>query len=212
MWDDANFPSWEDPDRVSITDFGAIPENNPGSAYDNAPSIQAALDSTTTVGSPNYGKTVFIPRGVFNISSPIMVPDGAKLVGAANVYSQLDVSSSWAPTSATSILTTEDSPTAKVVLAHFLLHGWEPTDADAASGRPATTAQEFLRYVTVQSGNTLWRDVQINMRNGTTNRHETEPYVVIENNGGGRFYNPQQPGEGLTINGLPIIQQQRFAI
>ena len=105
VWSETDFPSWEDADLISITDFGAIVENDPGSSFDNAPAIEAALLSATTVGSPNYGKTVFIPRGIFNVSSPIRVPPGAKLIGAGNSISQLDVSTSWQPTSATSVLT-----------------------------------------------------------------------------------------------------------
>ena len=188
VWSDIDFPSWEDADLISITDFGAVAENEPGSSFDNAPAIEAALFSTAKTGSPNYGKTVFIPRGIFNVSSRIRVPPGAKLIGAAENISVLDVSTSWRPKAATSVLLTANSPTADVVMAHFAVVGNEP--AAAGSGHPDTTAQRRLRLATVQSGRTLWRNVLIDVRPlSGKDKKQTEPVVLLTKNAGGRFYN-----------------------
>jgi hypothetical protein len=222
-WGD-DFPSWEDSNLVSITEFGAVPENTPGADLDNTPAIQAALDATTTIGHPDYGKTVFVPRGIFNVASPIFVPAGARLIGAGENISVLDVSTTWQLGSPASVLSTADSATAEIVLAHFAIVGNVPTAG--YSSYPALQSQRFLRLVTIQSGLTLWRDVQLDLRVVTwNNRQQTEPMVLMTGNAGGRFYNlvndntgpqdwaPGHPGQGynkLRINGTsnPLVFYQ----
>lgn len=182
-----NFPSWEDQPLLRITDpeFGAVPDDP---QVDNAPAIQAALAAATTPGGPYFGQTVFIPRGQFYVSGPILVPSGAKLIGAGETISVLEASPDWAVTNTTSILATENNPTNGVTLAFFAIVGNEPTPA--YGGFPDMTTQRFLRLATLQSANSIWRDLQLDQRTGSgISKESSEPFAVFSGNGGGQIYN-----------------------
>jgi hypothetical protein len=181
----ASFPSWDEPQRISITDFGATRDN---ATDDDAPAIQAALNAAAQTGGPHEGKTVFIPRGHFHVSSPVQVPGGSRLVGAGETISILEVDRAWTPVAATSVLATEDDPNAEIFLAHFGIVGNEPTSA--GSGLPDMTAQRLLRYVTCQSGRMWWRDLQLDQRGGSgVGKQAAEPLVLFTNGAGGRVFN-----------------------
>ncbi len=181
----ASFPSWDDAQRISITDFGATRDD---ATNDDALAIQAALNAVAQVGGPDQGKTVFIPRGHFHVRSAVQVPAGAKLIGAGETISILEVDRSWAPGVATSVLSTVDDLSAEVAFAHFGIVGNEPTSA--GGGLPNMTAQRHLRYVTVQSGRMMWRNLQLDQRGGSgTDKQGTEPLVLFTNSAGGKIFN-----------------------
>jgi hypothetical protein len=186
LWS-TSFPSWEDPHLLRITDptFGATPDNP---LIDNAPAIQAALNDAATIGGAHFGWTVFIPRGHFYVGRPIQVPAGSKLLGASETISVLQARTDWTPTNSTSILTTTSDPTNGVTMAFFAVVGNEATTA--YDGFPDTTSQAHLSYVTVQSANSIWRDLQLDGAKGSQlDKVAIEPTVVFQGHGGGRIYN-----------------------
>ena len=196
-----NFPSWEDQPLLRITDpeFGAVPDNP---QIDNAPAIQAALTAATTPGGPYFGQTVFIPRGQFYVGGPIFVPAGAKLIGAGETISLLEASPDWVVTNTTSVLATQNNPTNGVTLAYFAIVGNEPTPA--YSGFPDMTTQRYLRLATLQSANSIWRDLQLDQRTGSgISKESSEPFAVFSGNGGGQVYNLC-----LDFGGTPLATKQ----
>lgn len=177
-------PSWESSAIIDITDsnFGATPDDD---SDDDALAIQKALDGAADPGHEwYYGKAVFIPRGHFHVKSPITVPAGAELFGAGNTISVLHVDPDWELSSAASVLQTESDSTVTVYLADFAILG---ADATPSVG---TESQKFLRYATVDTGFTIWKDIQLSQRElYQTNNVQDEPIIKIGPNGGGKFYN-----------------------
>jgi hypothetical protein len=68
-------------DVVSVKDFGAVADGNftSGAGADNSAAFQAAINSLT---SPlNGGRALFVPAGVYKLSSQITVPSGISIIG-----------------------------------------------------------------------------------------------------------------------------------
>ena len=106
IWNEASFPDFRDADVVNIVrDYGATPDNE---ADNDAIAIQRAINDTTTASNSNFGKAVFIPRGHFHIKQPLFVHGGARIFGASNTISVIEISQSWQPTSPTGALVTDD--------------------------------------------------------------------------------------------------------
>jgi hypothetical protein len=78
-------------DIVNIADFGASPT---ASADANSIAIQAAIDSLPpsdwyTGDLATGGGTVYIPAGVYSVSSTIYLPDSVNLIGAGSTATRL---------------------------------------------------------------------------------------------------------------------------
>jgi hypothetical protein len=182
IWNEANFPDFRDPDVANIVrDYGATPDNE---ADDDAVAIQRAINDTTTVGNGNFGKAVFIPRGHFHIKQPILVHAGARVFGASNTISVIEISRSWQPVAPTAALITDDKGDVGVVLANFAILGQDPTPNRGVS------SHKFISQLVLQTNNTVLRDVQFSAREyfRSDNVYE-EPLVVLKGNAGGRLYN-----------------------
>jgi hypothetical protein len=88
-------PNWRDSNLIDIVkDFGATPENE-NEKDDDGKAIQKAIDQSTTIGHPNYGKTVFIPRGHFHITEPLLFKSGLKIIGAGKFISVIQAANEW---------------------------------------------------------------------------------------------------------------------
>ncbi|MFS0726705.1 glycosyl hydrolase family 28-related protein [Paenibacillus sp. 1P07SE] len=185
LWD--TMPSWEEPDKLNIIAYGATPDH---AMDDDAPAIQTAIDEAADSSHPNYGKTVFIPRGHFHIRSPIQVRPGVKLIGAGKNISVLQVSTDWIVTAPTAALATADDPQGGIVLSDFAILGNKP------SFRLGTDGQKHLTLFSMKSGESLVRDIQFSFveEQDEFNRHYRDnvfkaPLIHFSGNAGGRVYN-----------------------
>jgi len=184
-----SFPSWQDVGIINITNYGAVADNP---TTNNAPYIQAALNAA---GGTN---TVFIPRGHFFVGGQINVPAGSKLIGASEAISVLQAMTNWIPTTNTSILSTADNPTNGVTLAHFAVVGNEPGVAGNTylGSYPNMTSQSNVTFVTVQTGNTIWRDLQMDEKpaSGSGVCYSSQSRTAFKGNAGGKVYNLAMDG------------------
>jgi hypothetical protein len=68
-------------DVVSVKDFGAVADGNfaTGAGTNNTAAFQAAINSLTSPG--NGGRSLYVPAGVYKLSSQITVPSGVSIFG-----------------------------------------------------------------------------------------------------------------------------------
>jgi parallel beta-helix repeat protein len=68
-------------DVVSVKDFGAVGDGNfaTGAGTDNTAAFQAAINSLTSPG--NGGRSLYVPAGVYKLSSQVTVPSGVSIFG-----------------------------------------------------------------------------------------------------------------------------------
>lgn len=183
------FPSWEKDDIIDITDFGATADDY----TDDAPAIQAVLNSAK--GSPAY-----IPRGHFMVKSPISIPGGSTLLGAGNTISVLHVDKNWLLTNTASVIETQNQPAGTVVLADFAILEHEATPSEG------TESHRLLRCATINSEDTLWRNIQLSrVEYWKMDNQLVEPSVKIQGNGGGKFFNfcKNTPSQDKMADGFP---------
>lgn len=94
------FPSFEDPDVVDVSDFGAAGDGG----TDDTDAIERALSSS---------KKVFLPRGTYLVSRTLTIPKDTHLLGAAKHLSIIRASEGWNPQAGTPIVSTADDPTSR---------------------------------------------------------------------------------------------------
>lgn len=161
---------------LDIRDFGATPDRMED---DDAPAIQKALDEGVRLRKP-----VLIPRGHFSLRSPIRIPSGATLFGAAKNSSVLQADPAWRPQEPTAMVRVEG---AGVTLAEFALLGRYP------SRDKGTESQSNLRYLDIAAPDALVRNVVLSLfstfQKGPQPRFYHEPIVCCRGSASGRFYN-----------------------
>ncbi len=171
-WDDAA-PAWLDAQAANAqaAPYGA---KGDGTA-DDAPAIQKAIDSNGTV---------FLPKGVYALSRPLRLKAHTRLIGVSNVLAVL-TPLPGAPAfrdvrSPAPLVETEDDPKADIVLAFVMLR--------TPVAYPALYA---LRW---RAGrNSVVRNVTPFVTYWDPNAPVNSlPQVVVEGNGGGRWYNLTQ--------------------
>lgn len=176
-------PSWEDSMQVDlVVDYGATRDFE----QDNdALAMQQALDDISNPSHPHYGKSLFIPRGHFHLSSPVCIPAGCKIIGAAKNISVLMVSenSFTHENKAVSMLKTADSPGPGIILSDLALVQIHP-HPDIAGG-----AHQLITMLELKTGNSLIRDVQTDYRKIKWKDHQyREPVLKFTGNAGGKIY------------------------
>lgn len=171
-------PDFNDPDVVDITRYGATRANENGDD-DDAIAIQKALDDVSDPKSKNFGKTVLIPRGNFDLEQPILVKKGTKLIGTAKNSSTLVAKTAWDYKDG-AIVTTEDDAEGNIILSDFTIMG-----------------HHRMCYLRVQSANTIVRDIVTEDKfrygwpqadNWKKNKREGAAYVEFCKNAGGKVY------------------------
>lgn len=167
-------PSWEDEGVIDVArDFGATPEFGDGEDEDDdADRIQRAIDAAAA-GSGRFGKPVFIPRGRFTISKPLLLKPGTRLIGAGKHTSVLQLSKTWRHGDAPAV-DTADSDEALVVMSDIAILGYP-----------------CARLLRVRSGQTIVRDVQTETIKWRQFRagEPRFPYVEFSGGAGGRIFN-----------------------
>lgn len=178
------WPSHEESIVNICTDYGATRDND---TDDDDIAIQQAIDDTTDPTHAHYGKTVFIPRGVFHIRRPIVLKAGVKLVGAANNLSVIHAHRSWKPGQETQIIQTVSATSGKpiylgdVALIRTLAKGI------------AQQGCEYVGLLRIDYHQTFIRDIQTGYL--AYSEKYSDPiyswatYVRLDGNAGGKWYN-----------------------
>jgi hypothetical protein len=167
--------SWEDTDMVDIvTDYGATPENV-NASDDDKDNFQNAINDVTNTASANYGKTIFIPRGLFHISGPLLLKSGLKMIGAGKFISVIQAKAQW-NNSLGAMLQSEDVPTGSLLLSEFAVIGYE-----------------YMRFVEIKTPNTLFRNIVTELfpqdkKNAGINTPPSSAYISFSGNAGGKVY------------------------
>jgi hypothetical protein len=173
-------PTFEDANLVDVVlDYGATTEEV-NAKDDDSPAIQRALDAVADPRSPDFGKTVLLPRGHFDLEKPILVRMGTKLVGTGKNISVLQVREQWSNKKGP-IVSTVDDPEGNIVLGDFSIWGCAR-----------------MCYLKVESANTLVRDIitedklrYAGWQAGKTfkvKNPRTVPYIDFSGNAGGKVY------------------------
>lgn len=178
------WPSFEESIVNISTAYNATRDND---TDDDAIAIQQAIDDTTDPAHANYGKTVFVPRGVFHIKRPIILKAGAKLVGIANNLSVIHAHLSWKPGQETQMIQTVSSTSGKPIYLG---------DVALIRTQPKGIAQQGCEYVgllRIDYPETFIRDIQTgslsyNEKYGDPN-YAWATYVRLDGNAGGKWYN-----------------------
>ncbi len=174
----SGIPDFNDPNIVDITNYGATRANE--NADDNdAIAIQKALNDVSDPKSKNYGKTVLIPRGNFDLEQPLFVKKGTKLIGTAKSSSKLVAKTAWDYKEG-AIVTTADDAEGNIILSDFTIMG-----------------HPRMCYLRVQSANTIVRDIVTEDKfrygwpqadNWKKNKREGAAYIEFCKNAGGKVY------------------------
>lgn len=174
-------PSYDDKNKVNIVkDYGATPYNHED---DDSIAIQKAIDDTTTAGSPNFGKEVFIPRGHFQTKNPIILKKGTKIFGAGKNISVIHQNVNFDMSKGPAIVDTVDDKDGNIVLADFAILR---QDSSQSKG---TDKFKNLSILRIRSNNTVMRDVQIAGIEEKQDNFYVKPEVIFSDNVGGKIYN-----------------------
>ena len=157
-------PTWRTPGvcTAAAPPYRVIGDNT----TDVAPALQRALEEHAVV---------FLPKGLYRLGRPLVLPPGRKLIGAGRTFTVLlphrDAPAFAGREAAQPLVDTPDAPDADTMLALLEL-------------RPASPGSYALRW---RSGaQSVVRDVNFRL-SGSTNARG--PLVLIEGSGGGRWFN-----------------------
>ncbi|MFG0248675.1 MAG: glycosyl hydrolase family 28-related protein [Phycisphaeraceae bacterium JB051] len=154
---------------------------------DDAMGIQQAIDDAANPNHANFGKAVFIPRGVFHISQPIVLKAGTQLIGAANNISVIHAHRTWKPANETQMIQTVSATTGKpIYLANFAIIRTLAKDTEQQGC-------EYVGYLKVDYYKTFIKDIQTGSLayydkwSDPSYAHAT--LACFEQHAGGKWYN-----------------------
>lgn len=189
IWDEWDFPDWQDSDIYNVKDAGAKGDG----VTDDTVAIQSALDSH---------EKVYFPRGKYFISNTITINANNKIIGSGLDNCIIKPHPDWHPstTSPTIIVDTEDSATGSAILAFIRIgHNMIDKDADRVidewvdANTGWTVADQFqFQHLRWRVGeNSMVRAVTFNKGYpwlDTTQQYKEFDAVEITGNGGGRWW------------------------
>lgn len=174
-------PSYDDKDKVNIvTQYGATPYNNEDN---DAIAIQKAIDDTTTEGSHNFGKAVFIPRGHFQIKSTITLKKGTRIFGAGKNISVIHQNVDFKASEDAYMVDTVDDKEANIIMSDFAILRQD------SSKEKGLENNKYLSMLRIRGNNTVFRDVQFAGVEEKQDNYYFKPEVVFSDNAGGKIYN-----------------------
>ena len=176
-----DFPSWESPGAVNVK-LPPYSAKGDGVADDTA-AIQRAIDAS---------EVVFIPKGYFKVSKPLLLRSRTRLIGVSKTLSNI-ISSSTAsafsdPSNPSPVVQTVDDPEASTILAFLQIRA--PVDAPGAYALNWRAGR-----------NSVFRNVNVNRLSAygfafapgkPMPRNSSHPLVLISANGGGKWYDFNQ--------------------
>ena len=162
----ASLASFNDPDTVNIRDFGAVGDGS----HDDTDAIQQAIDTHAKV---------FVPKGDYRVSRPIVMRPDTQLFGIHHMYSRLLPDPAAAAfnnrNSPNPIVDSLDSSTATAMISKLWLYAEQ--DAEGAYA----LRWRFGRHSAV-------RDLKFRYETGAPANSRTFPHILITGQGGGRWY------------------------
>ena len=171
-----NFPTFETTGAVNVkTAYGAAGDG----VTDDTTALQTAI---------KHHDIVFLPKGYYRVTRTITLGANTQLIGAAEHLSMLTVTEDiGTPASPVPVIATENSTSATVVLAFCGVYVAESFANTYALNWQAGAASivRSCSYYTQASQQTRAK--------GTTLR--TQSWVVIQNHGGGRWWNHQNDSQ-----------------
>lgn len=168
-------PAWNDVNVLDIMSLGATPENI-NASDDDGKAIQKAIDAVTDPKNPNFGKTVFIPRGHFQITKTLKLKSGLKMIGAGKFISVIQAANDWV-NSEGAIVASEDVDNGNLFLSDFCVLGYGRT-----CFLQIKTANSLVRDVVTESVETDYtpKGIPVNL--------PTVPYIEFSGNASGKVY------------------------
>ncbi len=161
IWE-PDFPSFQDPETIKVTDFGAVPDDG----LDDTKAFKTALAA---------GEKVLVPPGVFHVSDTLTLGPHQHLMGAAKHLSIIAASREWKAEGDSPLLATTADPSATASLSSILLEN--------ASHRPLTLLhwQAGSRSVVrgIMAAQTAYETMRL---------PPTVPTFLISGSGAGRWY------------------------
>lgn len=178
------FPTHEESVVNVCTDYSVTRDDD---TDDDAIGIQQAVDDTTNPAHANYGKTVFIPRGMFHTSQPIVLKAGVKFVGAGNHISVIHANRTWKPATETQIIQTVSATAGKpIYLGHVALIRTSPKG-------PEQEGCQYVGLLKVDYYKTFIKDIQAGSLGYSDKWFDTvyawASYAQLGPNAGGKWYN-----------------------
>lgn len=173
-------PSYDE-DKINIvTEYGVTPYNH---FDDDSIGIQKAIDDTTELGNPNYGKAVFIPRGHFHIKNPIYLKRNLILFGAGKNISVIHADEEFSIVGDTSILETQNNKSENIILSDFAILRQQGSKSKNLENHKSVS------MLKLKGDNVIVRDVQFAGIEGQQDNYYLNSEVVLSENCGGKIYN-----------------------
>lgn len=173
-------PGFEDPETISITDYGANGEDD----LDDTQAIKLAL--------ANHQKVLF-PKGEYLISEPLTLGPNQHLFGSAKTISLIKSAKGWHPTGRTPmIMTVADE---------------DATTSLSSVGLQARKNPDQLTHLLWRAGrNSIIKDIMISRKEGGNANIKHESFA-FEDQAGGRVYGLS--GEWSSIRALTFDPNYR---
>lgn len=189
----ASLPAMTDSDVVDVTTLGVVPAASETDLVSHF-ALQAIINANS---SPNPQKNIFLPKGIYRLTGPIILRANTVLFGAGRQLTRIEVAPSFpimmngsVPTE-TPIITTVDDPDATTYLGDLTIGvdvGLPNADDLTPSGM---LARDWFVALHWKAG----RKSMVHMGqpyrvNTSTNREATNAHSLmkITHNGGGRWY------------------------
>jgi hypothetical protein len=176
LWPE-DFPGWESPGAANVK-LPPYSARGDGIADDTA-AIQRAIDEN---------EIVFIPKGYYRVSQPLLLRSTTKLVGASKTLSSImsdpDAPAFSDPSNPSPVIRTVDDPNATTVLAS--IHVRAPVDSQGAYALQWRAGR-----------NSVFRNVNVSRLSAFGYGYapgkrapvdSSQPLVVISDSGGGKWY------------------------
>ncbi|MFB1487557.1 MULTISPECIES: glycosyl hydrolase family 28-related protein [unclassified Thiocapsa] len=157
-----DFPSFQDPETIKVTDFGAVPDDG----NDDTDAFKAALGSS---------QKVLVPPGVFQVSDTLTLGPHQHLMGAAKNLSIIAASREWKAESDSPLLATSADSSATASLSSLLLEN--------TSHRPLTLLHWQAGPASIVRGIMAAQTAY-----ETKGLQPSEPTFLVSGAGAGRWY------------------------
>jgi len=187
---------------VSKHVWGKLPSVDDGNAYDPVEGGEITINATTGLATATSGTLagtlnnllstkakVFLPKGIYRITSTVTIPQNKILFGAARYLTRIEVGA-WQggrPTAETPMITTNNSATSTAYLGDLTI-GVDTYDDEGVG----ETSHDWFNAVHWMAGGDsmvhMGQPYRAPTLNGLTEPSQPHSLIKITGNGGGRWY------------------------